>query len=246
MGGSNGLTPRCRPVREVAYELYFRTTTAATTTSAGSALATTASPARVTIPDYATDTYGRPWDFAAGDDAGIDSWGNKPEYIRHSIADGLLKLDVQGDAYFIWGTMWGPPHRTRRPVRIDLALPRAGDPPAAERAPGQVAALRPARRPGRSAAARVLRARHAVADGARRSAREAAWHGVLTAFRIDPVKKSGPAHVEIAWIRLTPLVLARRGAVELRGTPPAPPARVAIELPSPNRRPAAGRPSACV
>src|SRR5207247_2224230 len=53
--------------------------------------------------------------------------------------------------------------------------------------------------------------------------------GTLSALRIDPTNKT-TAHVEIDWIRLTPLQLAARGPLELLETPTARPARVEIAL----------------
>lgn len=207
--------------QEVCYKLYFRTGTGNAPSPA----------ANLRIPDYATDECGHPWDFENGDDAGIDSWGNKPNFIRHTVENGLLKLDVERDPYFIWGVMWGPPHKTKRPVHIDLARYPVLEMRVRQNVP-HAKWLVYGRPEGRDDLLRHIFYVHGTQWQTIRIdlQREANWHGILTAFRIDPVKET-PAHVEIDWIRLTPLVLARREAVELRGEPDRLAARVSVNSP---------------
>jgi hypothetical protein len=89
--------PATLPGVQRTYDLYFRAGTSPSANPPATA---------VRIPDYATDTYGRGWDFDHGDFESIDTFGNRPEYIRsRKVENGVLKLDVSGDAYFIWGAM---------------------------------------------------------------------------------------------------------------------------------------------
>ncbi len=175
-----------------------------------------------TVPDYATDAHGQGWDFnREGDFEEIDTFGDKPEYIRsRKVEEGLLKLDVTGDAYFIWGAMWGPAGRSKRPVAIDLARY-----PVLEMRVRQSVAeanWRIMGRPGKGESL-VQYDFHVSGSGwqvlridLRKQVR---WHGVLTALRIDPAKYVD-AHVDVDWVRLLSLVGADRLPVEVRGPEP--------------------------
>jgi hypothetical protein len=196
-----------------SYDLYFRT---------GPPTAPSGPARRVAIPDYATDAYGHGWDFKRGDFESIDTFGDRPWNFRsHKVEDGLLKLDVTGDAYFIWGAMWGPAGRSQRPVAIDLARYPVLEMRIRQSVPE--ANWKVMGRPGRGESLvqydfhvsgtewQVLRI------DLRRQAR---WHGVLTALRIDPTKYVD-AHVEFDWVRLLSLVGADRSPVEQLGDLPS-------------------------
>ncbi len=206
---------------ERAYRLYFAT-------SAKSALPT--SPAALRIPDFATDTFGKGWDFRDGGFAGITSWGNRPEFIRHKVEDGVLKLDVEQDPYFIWGTMWGAESPKRTPLRLDVNRYSTLEMRIRQSVAGALWDFygRPVGRDG------LLHYEFTIHGTNWQTVRvdlrkQANWHGTLSAFRIGPAKRV-KAHVEIDWIRLTPLQKAARGAVEALGSTDKTAARVTIAL----------------
>lgn len=211
------------------YDLYFRT---------GADTSPRPQSNRIRVPDYATDAYGHGWDFDRGDFESIDTFGDKPEYIRsRKVEDGVLKLDVSGDAYFIWGAMWGDPGRSKRPVAIDLMRY-----PVLEmrvRQNVQEANWRIMGRPGRGES--LVQYDFHVSGTDWQVVRidlrkQAHWHGVLSALRIDPAKYVD-AHVEIDWVRLLGLTAAERSPVEVLGGQPLP-ARVLVSVGS--LRPIAG------
>ena len=206
---------------ERTYRLYF--------TTVGNPVSST-SPPKLQIPDFATDTFGKAWDFRDGGFAGITSWGNRPEFIRHKVEDGVLKLDVEQDPYFIWGTMWGAESPKRTPLRLDVDRYSTLEMRIRQSVPGALWDLygRPV---GRDS---LLHYEFTVHGTNWQTVRvelnkQANWHGMLSALRIGPAKRV-KAHVEIEWIRLTPLQKATRGAVEVLGSPSQPAAHVAIAL----------------
>ena len=217
--------------QERRYALYFRTVAydcsvpllARVQAGAGQAPA-----ADVRIPDYATEAYGNAWDFDEGDLDGIDQWGNRPEFIQRKVEDGLLKLDVKDDPWFVWGDMWGQVQRSQRPVKIDLARY-----PVLEMRVRQSVDSATWQLYGRPTTSDNLLSYEFPVSGAGWQTiridlrRQARWSGTLCAFRIDPT--NGPqAHVEIDWVRLTPVRQAGRGAVEALGEPSAPAKSVAV------------------
>lgn len=211
-----------RQIRQ--YHLYFRTL------SSGSKAVSAPATSNLRIPDYATDVQGRAWDFDDGKTAAIDGWGNKPEFIRRKVENGILKLDVTEDPYFIWGGMWGPPRPTQRPVKIELARY-----PVLEMRVRQSLRSAPWELYGRVGTNESLLNYKFSLSGTNWQTlrvdlqRDAGWQGTLSALRIAPTSRV-TAHVEIDWIRLTPVRMAARGAVELTGSPSATPAGVKIEL----------------
>ena len=206
---------------ERSYRLYFST---------AAKPAPAANPASLRIPDFATDTFGKAWDFDDGGFAGITSWGNRPEFIRHKVEDGVLKLDVEQDPYFIWGTMWGAESPKRRPLRLDVDRY-----PTLEMRVRQSVASAQWQLYGRPVGRDGLLQHEFTVHGTNWQTvrvdlrKQANWRGTLSAFRIGPAKRV-KAHVEIDWIRLTPLQQAARGAVETLGAPTAPAARVTLAL----------------
>lgn len=206
---------------ERTYRLYFATT-------GKPALSTR--PAKLQIPDFATDTFGKPWDFRDGGFAGITSWGNRPEFIRHKVEDGVLKLDVEQDPYFIWGTMWGTESPKRIPFRLDVDRYSTLEMRVRQNVPGALWDLY-----GRPVGRESLLHHEFTVHGTNwqtvrvELGKQANWHGVLSALRIGPAKRM-KAHVEIEWIRLTPLQKATRAAVEALGSPSQLAAHAAIEL----------------
>ncbi len=217
--------PATLPGVQRTYDLYFR---------AGTSPSASPPVTAIRIPDYATDTYGRGWDFDHGDFESIDTFGDRPEYIRSRKAEnGVLKLDVSGDAYFIWGAMWGDVGRSRRPVAIDLSRYRVLEMRIRQSVPE--ANWRIMGRPGRGQS--LVQYDFHVSGSDWQTVRidlrtQARWHGVLTALRIDPCKYVD-AHVEIDWVRILGLVAAARSPVEVLGTQPKP-ARVQLSLPLPS------------
>lgn len=206
---------------ERSYQLYFGTNVQRA--PAGSA-------GKLRIPDYATDTTGHAWDFDDGGFAGITSWGNRPEFIRRKVEDGVLKLDVEQDPYFIWGTMWGAESPKRPAVRINVDRYSTLEMRIRQSIAGAQWDLygRPVGRDSLLHYDFTVRGTNwqTVRIDLRR---EANWHGTLSALRIDPTSNV-KAHVEIDWIRLTPLQQATRRAVELIGSPSKPPVRVTVTL----------------
>ncbi len=188
------------------------------------------SPAKLQIPDFAVDTFGKPWDFRDGGFAGITSWGNRPEYIRHKVEDGVLKLDVEQDPYFIWGTMWGAESPKRPPFRLDVDRYSTLEMRVRQNVRGALWDLY-----GRPVGRDSLLHYEVTVYGTNWQTvrvdlrKQANWSGTLAALRIGTAKRT-KAHVEIEWIRLTPLQKATRGAVEVLGSPSLPAAQVTIAL----------------
>ncbi len=183
-------------------------------------------------PDYATVTYGKPWDFDDGTFAGIDQWGNKPEYLRdRRVEGGVLKMEVSQDPWFIWGDMWGQVAATRSKVAIDLErfpVLELRVRQSVERANWELYG-----RPGTGTS--LLHHEFPVIGTGWQRVRidlrqEARWDGVLSAFRIDPTRDVN-AHVEIDWVRLVALTAVQHGRVECIGNPSAVAARVALRAP---------------
>jgi hypothetical protein len=206
---------------ERSYQLYFGTDLQrAPATSAGN----------LRIPDFATDTFGKPWDFRDGGFAGITSWGNRAEFIRRKVEDGVLKLDVEQDPYFIWGTMWGAESPKRAPFRLNVNRYSTLEMRVRQNVAGAMWDFY-----GRPVGRDSLLHYEFTVKGTNWQTvrvdlrRDANWHGMLSAFRIGPAKRV-KAHVEIDWIRLTPLQRATRGTVELRGAPSKPAACVTLAL----------------
>jgi len=172
--------------------------------------------AKLQVPDYAADTYGQAWNFDRdGDFAGIDAWGNRPEFLRNrQVRGGLLSFDVTKDPYFIWGNMWSDTGRTHRPVAIDL-----------QQYPLLLMRVRQSCRNaewelyGRNDSPALLKYKFPVEGPAWQVIRvdlvnTARWGGVLKALRIDPTSHVADAHVDIDWIRLTNEYLVRRQPTE--------------------------------
>lgn len=184
------------------------------------------------VPDYATVMLGAPWDFADGTFSGIDQWGDRPEYLRNRrVEDGILRMDVSRDPWFIWGNMWGQIDTTHHRIAIDL-----------DRWPVLEMKIRQSinhaiwqlyGRPGTSTS--LLTYDFPVRGTGWQRIRidlreEARWRGVLSAFRIDPTSQVD-AHVEIDWVRLSGVVPVAHGSVETLGDPDGVPARLALDVP---------------
>ena len=156
-----------------------------------------------------------------------------PEFIRHKVEDGVLKLDVEQDPYFIWGTMWGAESPKHPPFRLDVDRYSTLEMRVRQNVSDAQWNLcaRPLSRDG------LLFYRFTVHGTNWQTVRvdlckQANWRGTLSAFRIGPAKQV-KAHVEIDWIRLTPQQQATRGAVEVLGAPTIPASSVAIALTDP-------------
>lgn len=179
--------------------------------------------------DYATDTYGKGWDFDQGDFAGIDAWGDRPEYIRNrQVHDGVLSFDVAKDPYFIFGNLWDPKANTVRPVAVDLVKY-----PLLKMRIRQSCAASTWAVMGRFGNAPLVRHEFEVKGTQWQTlrvdlAKVACWSGVMNALRIDP-PKNVEAHIEIDWIRLTNEITARRQAIEVLPTNDKPIAVLRIE-----------------
>ena len=217
--------------------LYFRAATYAfprplvSQRLVASATDTTAPPS---VPDYATLTYGRPWDFEDGSLCGIDQWGNKPEFLRNrKVEKGILSFDVTQDPWFIWGDMWGQVDATHQKVAIDLdQFPvlemkvRQSVPSAKWQLYGRV---------GNSSS--LLSHSFFVSGSAWQRVRvdlrhDAHWRGVLSALRIDPTQGVQDAHIEIDYVRLLAVTLAEQKAVETIGHPSGTPEQITMRLPA--------------
>ena len=205
---------------ELSYWLHFSTSTKH---------GPTAKEATLQIPDFATDVLGDAWNFDEGDTEGIEGW-SKPQSLRHEVEDGVLKLDVDHDPYFIWGTMWGAESPKRQPLRLDV-----------DRYSTLEMRLRQSiahaqwdiygRPVGRDSLVHYEFGVHGTNWQTVRIdlRKQANWHGTLSAFRIDPTSKT-TGHIEIDWIRLTPLQQATRSAVEVLGVPSSPASRLTATL----------------
>lgn len=183
------------------------------------------------LPDYATQTFGRGWDFDDGTFSGIDQWGNKPEFLRNrQVVDGVLSMDVTQDPWFIWGDMWGQVDTTHQRVAIDLdRFPilemkvRQSVPQAKWQLYG---------RPGTSGD--LLQYEFPVYGTGWQRVRidlqqQARWHGVLSAFRIDPTQDV-EAHVEVDWVRLLAVIPVSHGPLETLGAPTGEAAKLTLEV----------------
>jgi hypothetical protein len=188
--------------------------------------------ASLTPPDYATDTFGKSWDFNDGSLAGIDSWGDKPDHIQNrKVEDGILSMDVNTDPYFIWGVMWGPVGPGQRAIALDVDRY-----PVLEMRVRQSVQQSTWQLFGRIGTTDQLFTYSFPVSGTgwqrlrvdlRKDAR---WKGVLSAFRIDPTDKTS-AHIDIDWIRLSSVVPVQHDHVEAIGSAAATPERARLSLP---------------
>lgn len=190
------------------YWLYFRPTGAPPPATPAPA-ATPWTPA----PDYATEATGAPWDLSA-----IEQFGDKPEFIRHTFEDGVLKLQVREDPYFIWGRMWGPLQPGDEPLDIDLSrfnllqIRLRQDVPSARWSTF-----------GRQGLNETLRSYDFMVNGTDWQTvrvdldRHAAWRGQLSAFRIDP-SHGIEANIEIESVLLLALAAVDVGDLETLGS----------------------------
>ncbi len=181
-------------------------------------------------PDYARDTYGKAWDFDHGDFEGIDSWGNRPEYVRNrQVKNGVLSMDVKEDPYFIWGDMWSSGQKTHRKVAIDLKKYPILKMRIRQSCPSAEWKLY-----GRAGSPSLMEYKFRVTGTGWQIVRvdlveEARWGDVLDAFRINTTYGVADAHVEIDWISLTNEILAVREPVEVLGRPSGLVQRVVVE-----------------
>jgi len=221
--------------QERHFLLYFRllATDLSTPLEARSAatVAPLAGPSLI-LPDYATDAYGKPWDFNGPDFAGVDHWGDKPEYIpERKIVDGVMRLKVRQDPYFIWGEMWGHGGRVNRPVDIDLDHYHVLEIRLRQSLPHALWSAY-----GRVKGSDTLLHTDFPVDGTGWQTvrvdltKQARWSGHVTAFRIDPTNLV-EATVDIAWVRLLAVDEAAPGAVETIGRPSSPAAAMIIQAP---------------
>lgn len=194
--------------------------------------------AQWSAPDYARDTYGAAWDFDKDDDfAGIDVFGNRPEYFRNrQVKNGVLSADVSQDPYFIWGDMWSSGMRTKRQVAIDLKKY-----PLLEMRVRQSCSQAEWEVMGRADSPQLMQHKFHVVGTDWQTIRihlvkDAHFGGVLQAFRIDPTSNLDNVHIEIDWIHLTNEVAASREPVELLGEPDRPPTALSLAVESPSAR----------
>lgn len=182
------------------------------------------------LPDYATATFGKGWDFDDGTFSGIDQWGNKPEYIQNrKVENGVLSMDVTQDPWFIWGDMWGQV-RAQKPYAIDVdkySLLEMKVRQSVASADWEIFG-----RPGTSE--RLFTHKFTVTGTGWQRVRvnlatEARWRGVLTALRVDPTQGT-TAHVEIDWVRLLAVAPVSPGPVEALGEGATPAAHLALGL----------------
>ena len=183
--------------------------------------------------DYAQATYGDAWDFDEGDDENIDQWGNKPSFVKNRrVENGILKMTVSEDPWFVWGDLWGSLSRVKRPVAIDLE---------------QFNLLEMRVRQSCTSAewtvfglpiGGTLKQYGFNVEGSdwqivRIDLREEArFHGTLAAMRIDPTNHLQDIDVEMDWIRITRTVTGRRQAIQVAPASAMPPARVTIDADS--------------
>ena len=187
---------------------------------------------KLSIPDYATDTYGTAWDFNRdGDFAGIDVWGNRPEFIRNrQVKDGLLSFDVTEDGYFVWGELWSNHGKTKRPVAIDLKKYPILKMRVRQSCPAAEWDLY-----ARGDSLEVMNYKFRVTGTGWQVihidlAKEARWGGVLKALRIDPTSRLANVHIEFDWIQLTNEISVEREAVEVRSRLQQQVASLAVEV----------------
>ncbi|MCY3017429.1 MAG: hypothetical protein NTW87_00140 [Planctomycetota bacterium] len=186
------------------------------------------------LPDYARDTYGHAWDFDAGDEEFLQF---SSAVTKHEVKDGLLQLDVNGDAYFIWGVMWGQ-GQAKRPVNIDLAKYPILEMRVRQSVQGAEWHLYGRPENSTDLVHHVFRINGKGWQIVRVDLRrDAGWKNSLTAFRIDP-PKGVKAHVDFDWIRLTNLNMAERQPLEMRNSGGTSPTR--LQLSVPETRPTVG------
>ncbi|MBI3922730.1 MAG: LamG domain-containing protein [Armatimonadetes bacterium] len=183
-------------------------------------------------PDYASLTYGKPWNFDDGTLSGIDQWGNKPEFLRNrKVENGLLSMDVTQDPWFIWGDMWGQVAQSNQKVTIDLDRFPILEMKVRQNVGSAVWELY-----GRPGVSDQLLHHQFLVEGTGWQRiridlkKEARWRGVLSAFRIDPTMEV-EAHVEIDWVRLISATPVEHARVETLGEPGGTPARVQLNVP---------------
>ena len=185
----------------------------------------------IPAPDYATDTYGDPWDFDEDDFEGIDQWGNRPWCLKNrKVENGVLSFDVSEDPWFIWGNMWGQIDASQRPVAIDIAKY-----PVLKMKVRQSCAAAEWTLYGRTDHPGLLHYDFPVTGQGWQIVRvslrrDARWKGILRAFRIDPTSKIEDAHIELDWVRLTRQVGASRHVVEALGNADLPVAKLDVQV----------------
>ncbi|MBI4978231.1 MAG: cellulase family glycosylhydrolase [Spirochaetes bacterium] len=155
-------------------------------------------------PDYAKSVYGHSWDFDDGGFAGITAWGNGPESILNkSVTDGILSFDAVGDPWITWGEMFGTgPKESIDSTRYTTLLMRVRQSITA--ASWQLFCL--------SDTTGIQKYEFPVKGSQWQTirihlAKDANFKGMLRSFRIDPTDKlTKPAHIDIDWVRLVPIV----------------------------------------
>ncbi|MBI5835354.1 MAG: hypothetical protein HZB16_23850 [Armatimonadetes bacterium] len=214
--------------RERRFWLYFRLREYDLSVPLQARRPTLVAPTRAApLPDFATDTTGAPWDLSK-----IEHFGDKPEFCQHEMVDGVLRLRVKQDPYFIWGTMWGAEPAGAKPLDIDLDRYHVLEMRLRQSVP-QAEWTTFSRIPGGD----TLRTFSFPVSGTDWQtvridlAREARWRGHASAFRIDPTN-SVEATVEIASVRLLAVEAADAGAVECLGWPSGVAAKLAVDLPA--------------
>lgn len=182
--------------------------------------------------DYATVTYGKPWDFDDGTFSGIAQWGDKPEYLRNrAVKDGILSMDVEQDPWFIWGDMWGQAPDAQ--AKVDIDLQRFGVLEMRVRQSVAQATWALYGRPGSST--HLLHHEFVVRGMGWQTVRidlrqQARWRGTLSAFRIDPTEEVS-AHIEIDWVRLTGAVSVAHEPTQTIGRPSAAAKALRLQIP---------------
>ena len=181
--------------------------------------------------DYATVTWGDPWDFNDGDTEHIDAFGDKPAYFRDiRVVDGALTASVSQDPYLIWGSMWGSEDKGQRQVRLDVDEYSILEMRVRQSVPTAQWAIF-----GRVLGSdRLLTHKFTVSGLSWQKVRidlvnEARWGGVVSAFRVDPTEEVD-ADVAIDWVRLLAVQTAQRSPVETLGSPSGVPASVTVSL----------------
>lgn len=155
---------------------------------------------RLSLPDFASETYQDAWDFDDGDFEGIDGWGRGAECLKNrQVKDGILSFDVSEDPYFIWGDMWSGGHPTQRPVAIDLKRYPVLEMKVRQSCPSAEWEVM-----ARAGSPHLMQHKfHVTGTGwwivRVDLVREARFGSVLDAFRIDPTARIQAAHVEIDW-----------------------------------------------
>lgn len=189
-------------------------------------------PSALAIPDYATITNGKGWDFDDGSFSGIDQWGNKPEYVTNKkVENGILSMDVNGDPWFIWGDMWGQVDATKQKIAVDVAKYPILEMKVRQSVPSAKWGLYG--RVGNSSS--LLYHEFSVNGTGWQRVRidlrkDARWSGVLSAFRIDCTNDT-TAHVEFDWVRLLAVTPVAAAPTETIGWPTGVAAKVALSLP---------------